>query len=76
MSLQHGITLVIRLWPEENEANLPTWRGVIDCVQTGDHVYFQGLDDLKLRLENLASRSPSAAGKDASASLSIVMHEK
>lgn len=43
---EHGSSFVVRIWlePREVKGTSPEWRGRVEHVQTGERVYFRGLD--------------------------------
>jgi len=48
-------TFIIRLWREKNNGAY-TWRGAVECVQSGERAYFQTLghlDDLLARMMDI-----------------------
>ena len=45
--------LIVRLWREKSNARQSVWRGWVECVQTGERAYFQGLTDLLKKIVRL-----------------------
>lgn len=43
-----GFTFVIRIWlePREIEGAKPIWRGIVEHLQSGEHQYFENLDEI------------------------------
>lgn len=53
-------TFIIRLWREKNNGAY-TWRGSVECVQSGERMYFQELE----QLEELLARTLNGAGTES-----------
>lgn len=53
-------TFIIRLWREKNNGSY-TWRGSVECVQSGERTYFQELEQLK----ELLARTLNGAGNES-----------
>ena len=45
-------TFIVRLWREKNNG-VYTWRGSVECVQSGERAYFQELEHLKKLLARM-----------------------
>ncbi len=46
-------TFIVRLWREKSDGDF-VWRGSVDCVQSGERVYFQNIESLKDVIARLA----------------------
>jgi len=53
---RQSYTIVVRLWPEQLDAETVVWRGALECVQTGERAYFQTLSNLATRIAAMLSQ--------------------